>query len=49
MGWLELVAAALKIVGTLLDMKAKNQLSQQQLDMAIRMLEAVQPPKGEQK
>lgn len=45
MGWSELLAAFFKIIGTLLDMHAKGQLSQEKLDTAIRMLEAVQPPK----
>lgn len=46
MGVLEVIAAALKIIGALLDMHAKGQLTQEKLDLAVRLLEAPLPPKG---
>lgn len=45
MGILEVVAAFLKIAGTLLDLHAKNSLTREQLDAAVANLHGVPPPK----
>jgi hypothetical protein len=45
MGLLEVIAAALKIAGQLLDLHAKGQLTQEQLDAAVNALHTVPPPK----
>lgn len=48
MGLLEVIAAVLKLAGQILDLHAKNQLTQAQLDQAVSALHTVPPPKEEQ-
>jgi hypothetical protein len=45
MGWAEAIAWIFKLIGTVLDMRAKGLLTQDKLDAAVRSLEYVPPPK----
>lgn len=45
MSWAEAIAAVFKVIGSILDMKAKGELTQDKLDAAIKALERPLPPK----
>lgn len=45
MGWAEAIAALFKIIGSLLDMKAKNQLDQAMVDKVLHTMTPLLPPK----
>lgn len=45
MGWAEVIAYLFKVVGLVLEAKAKGTLTQEKLDAAVAHLQYVPPPK----